>query len=711
MRTHPDELLDALDPDQRAVAIQVGGPLAVLAGAGTGKTRAITYRIAYAAATGAIDPTSVLAVTFTARAATEMRTRLRDLGVPGVQARTFHSAALRQLQYFWPSVVGGPVPALVEHKASLVAAAAARTHISVDRALVRDVAAEIEWAKVSMISPEDYSAHIRRSGRATPGGLSVEDVVRLLDAYEECKEERAVIDFEDVLANLAGILVDREDIARRIRSQYRSFVVDEYQDVSALQQYLLDLWLGGRHDICVVGDVSQTIYSFAGATPHYLTSFAQKHPGARIVELNRDYRSTPQIVDIANRVIEAAGSAPGAHAGAVHLVSQRPSGAPVRFITHDDERSEAEYIAHRVRELSAQGTPLHSIAVLYRTNSQSEALEQALAAQNISFLVRGGARFFDREEVRKGMLALRRIAASTPDSDEGGAAPTSAEVSTSAEVPTSGPAPTTLLVEQVQDALRPLGWSQQAPEGRGATREKWDNLNALVELARQRPGLNLRAFVDELAERATTQAAPTVDGVTLTTIHAAKGLEWDVVFLIGASEGLIPISMATTGPEREEERRLLYVAITRARDLLEISWARSRGEGGKATRQRSRLLDGIWPQEMAGSRRATPTKKTPKKKGGTDARDELTPESAELFERLRAWRLLESRHLEVPAYTVLTDRTLTDIAIARPKTLTQLRVIKGVGDIKLQRYGAAVLAIIRGEEVVPGGNEMNGYSQ
>ncbi len=701
----PEELLEALDPEQRTVALQVGGPLAVLAGAGTGKTRAITYRIAYGAAVGAFDPSNVLAVTFTARAAAEMRHRLRDLGVPSAQARTFHSAALRQLQYFWPNVVGGPVPTILEHKASLVAAAAARTGLKVDRTLVRDLAAEIEWAKVSMVDAEHYPSRIAREGRACPGGLGVEEITRLMEAYEDAKEERGVIDFEDVLINLCGILQERPDIARQVRSQYRHFVVDEYQDVSRLQQHLLDLWLGERHDVCVVGDVAQTIYSFAGASPVYLQGFAARHRGARVVELNRDYRSTPQVVAIANRLMDPERpGGPARTAGAVHLVSQRSSGAPVVFNVHANDRLEAEHVASRCKELVASGVPLSGIAVLYRTNSQSEVLEQALSEAGVPFVVRGGTRFFEREEIRKAMLILRRMALAeeVATGQEPSPGDTTGEGETGEQHPAREPAP---LVALVEDALVVAGWTRQAPEVGGAVRERWDNLNALAELASQRPSLSLAAFVEELGERARAQAAPAVAGVTLTTLHAAKGLEWDAVFLIGVCEGLLPISLATTARAREEERRLLYVGITRARDHLELSWARARGEGsGRSKRQRSTLLDGIWPEDPVGKGTGGREPKAlsgrvTRRRDAADFGQENPPEVVELFERMRTWRLATAKAQGIPPFAVLTDKTLRDVAIARPKTLTQLRVIKGIGEVKLERYGAPVLALIRGEEV------------
>lgn len=286
----PNALLDALDPDQRAVALQVKGPLAVLAGAGTGKTRAITYRIAYGVATGAFTPNSVLAVTFTRRAAFEMGQRLTQLGVPGVPARTFHSAALSQLKFFWPTAIGGQIPEIVPSKSSLVYPVMSRLGIAQGNIEFRDVVAEIEWAKVSMVDAERYG-EVVRDGHPVPDGLSADEMATILCLYEDAKRERGAIDFEDVLILMAAIMQDRPDVARQVRNQYQNFVVDEFQDVSRLQQSLLDLWVGDRHDVCVVGDVAQTIYSFAGAQSSFLVDFPKKFKGAHVLELTRDRKS------------------------------------------------------------------------------------------------------------------------------------------------------------------------------------------------------------------------------------------------------------------------------------------------------------------------------------------------------------------------------------------------------------------------------------
>jgi len=661
---HPDAILDALDPEQREVALALTGPVCVLAGAGTGKTRAITHRIAYGVRSGTYKPTSVLAVTFTARAAGEMRTRLRELGVAGVQARTFHAAALRQLGYFWPRVVGGAPPRILEHKAPAVAEAARRVGVSVDRVAVRDLSSEVEWAKVSLVTAEDYVRAAAADDRPAPSGYDHQTVARLITAYEDVKTERGVIDFEDVLLMLADMLGSHRQVADEVRSQYRHFVVDEYQDVSPLQQFLLDQWLGGRKELCVVGDPSQTIYSFTGATPHYLLDFTRTYADAQVVRLVRDYRSTPQVVHLANQVLRR-----GRVPGALELVAQRPAGPPATFTTYDDDDAEAAGIAARAGRLVASGVRPSEIAVLYRTNAQSAAFESALADAGISYLVRGGERFFQRKEVRDAIVLLRGAARSA-DPDQ--------------------PMP-----EQVRDVLTSAGWSEQPPAARGATRERWEAMQALVGLAddvaaaaTEDAPATMAALVAELEERASAQHAPTVEGVTLASLHAAKGLEWDAVFLAGVSEGLMPISLAETDEGVAEERRLLYVGVTRAREHLELSFARSRNPGGRATRKRTRFLDGLWPDD--------PSDRRGRSRGARgQARQQLTGDhDVALFDALREWRLSVARETDKPAFTVLGDATLAAIAELKPTSVAQLARVNGVGPAKIDRYGETILAIV-----------------
>ncbi|MFE4993794.1 ATP-dependent DNA helicase UvrD2 [Streptomyces mirabilis] len=711
-----DAVLDGLDPEQREVATALHGPVCVLAGAGTGKTRAITHRIAYGVRAGILQPSSVLAVTFTNRAAGEMRGRLRQLGAGGVQARTFHSAALRQLQYFWPKAVGGGLPRLIDRKIQLVADAASACRIRLDRGELRDVTAEIEWSKVTQTVPADYAAAAAKTGRLSPRDPA--EIAQLYATYEDLKRDRAVIDFEDVLLLTVAILQDRHDIAEQVRSQYQHFVVDEYQDVSPLQQRLLELWLGERDSLCVVGDASQTIYSFTGATPDHLLDFRTRHPGATVVKLVRDYRSSPQVVHLANGLLSQARGRAADHR--LELISQRAPGPEPVYAEYTDEPAEAEGAARRIRDLVASGIPAGEIAILFRTNSQSEIYEQALADAGVPYQLRGAERFFDRPEVRKAGAALRaaaRFGANDSLLDD------------AVDLPS-----------QVRAVLSGEGWTSQPPAGSGAVRERWESLAALVHLAQDfaaaKHGATLGDLVAELDERASAQHAPTVQGVTLASLHSAKGLEWDVVFLVGVAEGMMPITYAKTDEQIEEERRLLYVGVTRAREHLLVSWALSRSPGGRPNRRTSRFLDGLRPGSVATAGRSAGggpggiergigssggtvvrwTSRTPARcrvcgRTLTDAgemklmRCEDCPSDMDegLYERLREWRAVQAQRSGQPAFCVFTDKTLMAIAEAAPDDEGELARIPGVGVRKFNRFGADVLAICAGQEPAGGG--------
>ncbi|WP_369233330.1 ATP-dependent DNA helicase UvrD2 [Streptomyces sp. R21] len=707
-----DAVLDGLDPEQREVATALHGPVCVLAGAGTGKTRAITHRIAYGVRAGILQPSSVLAVTFTNRAAGEMRGRLRQLGAAGVQARTFHSAALRQLQYFWPKAVGGSMPRLVDRKIQLVADAAAACRIRLDRGELRDVTAEIEWSKVTQTIPADYAAAAAKAGRETPRNPA--EIAQLYGTYEDLKRDRAVIDFEDVLLLTVAVLQDRHDIAEQVRSQYQHFVVDEYQDVSPLQQRLLDLWLGERDSLCVVGDASQTIYSFTGATPDHLLDFRTRHPAATVVKLVRDYRSTPQVVHLANGLLAQARGRAADHR--LELISQRAAGPEPGYTEFTDEPAEAEGAARRIRDLIASGVPAGEIAILFRTNSQSEIYEQALADVGVPYQLRGAERFFDRPEVRKAGVALRG-AARFGNNDS--------LLDEAVDLPS-----------QVRAVLSGEGWTTEPPAGSGAVRERWESLAALVHLAQDfataKAGATLSDLVAELDERASAQHAPTVQGVTLASLHSAKGLEWDAVFLVGVAEGMMPITYAKTDEQVEEERRLLYVGVTRARERLYVSWSLSRSPGGRPNRRPSRFLDGLRPGSVTtagrgstggaggiergtGSRGGTAvrrTSRTPARcrvcghtlNGAAEMKlmrcDDCPSDMDEgLYERLREWRAVQAQRSGQPAFCVFTDKTLMAIAETVPDDEGELARIPGVGVRKLNRFGADVLAICAGQEL------------
>jgi len=682
----------SLDPEQSAAIQAPRGPVCVLAGAGTGKTRTIVHRIAHLIQSGHIAAGQVLAVTFTARAAGEMRTRLRALGIHGAQARTFHAAALRQLRYFWPRVVGGQQWDLLEGKLRLVSQAAHKAGAGTESEVLRDLASEIEWAKASLITPDDYAAEVTRLHRQPP--VPAEQAASVYRWYESIKTRANQLDFDDLLLHTAAALEEHPLVADEFRDRYRCFVVDEYQDVTPLQQRVLDAWLGERDDLTVVGDANQTIYSFTGASARPLLGFARRFPHATIVRLERDYRSTPEVVSLANRVIDAARDRPAG--SRLRLIGQRKPGPAPAFAEHEDEAAEAAAVARKISELLDSGTAASEIAVLYRVNAQSENFEQALSKLDIPYLVRGGERFFARTEVRQAMAALRTAGARKPTGE---------------------------LPKLVRELLEPLGLTEEPPAG-GSARERWESLLALVELAEELAatveGADLAQYIVELDMRARAQHPPTVEGVTLASLHAAKGLEWDAVFLVGLVEGTMPILHADGNDAAiEEERRLLYVGVTRARQFLSLSWAIARSESNRRPRRRSRFLYGLIPEEHPTAR----ITRARQQRGVEPMRCRLcgtqlvgavatklgrcgscpADVDEELLARLKDWRAKRARMLKVPAYVVFTDATLTAIAEQRPTDTAALVSIAGIGASKLEKFGSEVLALLAG--TAPSGDE------
>ncbi|MGZ4619191.1 MAG: ATP-dependent DNA helicase UvrD2 [Frankiaceae bacterium] len=690
-----------LDSEQQEAVLAPLGPVCVLAGAGTGKTRAITARIAHQVCAGVAPAGTFLAVTFTTRAAGEMRGRLRRLGAGDVQARTFHSAALRQLTYFWPQVVGGEPPRVVESKAALLMRGAAAARLQLSPAEIRDVAGEIEWAKSTLAGPDEYATAAAVAGRTPPGGAAV--LADLFRRYESVKRSAGACDFEDILLLTCAFLEENQEVARQVQGRYRNFVVDEYQDVTPLQQRLLDAWLGGRDSVCVVGDAAQTIYSFTGASHRFLLGFPARYPDAVVVRLVRSYRSTPEVVALANRVL--AGAAMSAPAR-LRLEAQSASGPAPVFTACPDEPAEAASVAAAIRRLVDAGTPASEIAVLFRTNAQSAAFESALTAGRIPFVVRGAARFFERPEVREALVALRR-AAKSGDADR-----------------PSG------LADQVVDVLAGVGWRPgEPPAGAGAEAERWQHLAALAalaeELAAASPQADLEQFVADLAVRAAEQHVPTVDGVTLASLHAAKGLEWDAVFLVGLTDGMVPIAYATGPAEVEEERRLFYVGITRARRHLTLTWAGARVPGGRRLRQ-SRFLTTLAGTAAAsgvsggrdgsrdlanaagsgagartvmcmgcGRRLSGPVAARLRRCPGCPASPDWG-EAEHLLVRLQRWRAERARELSQPAFCILPDSALLALSDRQPTDAAGLVAIPGIGQGKLNRFGADILGIVAG---------------
>lgn len=679
MNVDPGELLSGLDAQQRSVATTFGRPVVVIAGAGTGKTRSITHRIAYACATAHYQPNAVLAVTFTTRAAGELRTRLRQLGVPAVQARTFHSAALRQAQYFWPQAHGQQLPEVSEDRLGILASAARRLRLNPDPAMLRDLLTEVSWAKVTNVTPADYP-ELALAGAREVSGLAPEQVAQVLGRYEQVKNEHQVIDFDDILLCATALLSDFPEIGDRVRQTYRHLVVDEYQDVNPLQQTLLDLWWGEGTDHCVVGDPAQTIHSFAGADPRFLTGFLGRHRDAEVIKLVRDYRSTPQVVAWANQLARRSAL------GTVTLESQREPGPQPQVLVADDEAGEAALVASWLQRQHDQGVPWRQQAVLYRIHAQSPLFEAALSRSGIPFTIRGGEGFYDRGEVRQVLNALAAQAAKTPDAGA---------------------------VAATEQVLRTLGWQPEPPPGAGRVRERWESLTAVLSLAEDlresRDSARLAGFVAELQQRQDAEHPLSLDGVTLSTLHAAKGLEWSSVAVIGAQEGTLPLSLAAGPAQLAEEARLFYVGITRAERNLLVTWSRSRRGGG--ARRGSRFLDGLGaattavgaPATVRARRRSAlavtcrvcgrPLEQGAEQKLGRH-RDCPSDHDQAVFGALVAWRAELARERSQPAFVIFTDATLMVIAERLPTSVSELLAIPGVGKVKLDLYGAQVLQLI-----------------
>lgn len=551
-----EDLLDNLDEEQRLAAESLVGPTCILAGAGTGKTRTITHRIAYGIAKGYYAANRVLALTYTNRAAGELRSRLRALGAAGVQVKTFHAAALSQLEFFWPQFAGVPAPQVLDSKAKLIGQAATELGLKLDTAALRDFAAEIEWRKYSMLSIEQYADVVSKRPRI--GSLSADQNLLLQEQYEAVKIKSQRLDWEDVLILTLGMLRAEPLALSHVHQQYRFFTVDEYQDISPLQHALLDAWMGDHTDLCVVGDPNQTIYSFTGATSDYLRNFDERYEGAKVLQLTHNYRSTKKIVAAANLVVADTSSIDP-------LTSQGDSGDDVRVLQFASVADEAREVALNIRELLSAGAKPNEIAVLYRVNGQSEMFEAALAEQNIEYQLRGGERFFNRPEIARAMTALRAESNSASREDKS-------------------------TFELVTDVCRSVGWTAREPEGAGAERDRWESLSALIAMLAEMPGdPTLAQFSAELDERKRSQHEPIKAAVTLSTIHAAKGLEWSQVFIVGATEGYLPIGYATTPAEVAEEKRLFYVAVTRAKKKLSISWSKRDNNSGR-DREPSRFL-------------------------------------------------------------------------------------------------------------------------
>ena len=674
VRPDPVRLLDDLDDDQLEAVRATSGPLAIHAGAGSGKTRVISRRTAYAIATGVVPADQVLVVTFTDKAAAEMVDRLRSLGLPGVVARTFHAHALSQLRHFWPARHdGAPLPEILAQKGLIVGRLARQLPGHYRFTPAKDLADEIEWAKSRRVQPDRYEAAADAAGREPP--IPVDLFVRVFGDYERTKVRTNRIDFDDLLLETVDLLEGDPDAAATVRARKGWFSVDEYQDTSPLQQRLLELWIGERDDLCVVGDEDQTIYTFTGATSSYLTGFTARFAAPREITLSRNYRSSPEILQLANRLLAAEGRRK-------RLVATRPSGPTPTIQRLADGAAELAAMVATIRRLTGQGsggaaTPPAEIAILVRINAQIPPIESALTRAGIAFRVRG-QRFFERPEIREAIRLLRRVPTEMIGSRLLAAFDSRLRVD--------------LGFEDETDADGGVAGSGAARSRAGAeARERTASLALLLEIAGEavaaRHDIDRDALVAEFEARAAAESEGAADGVNLLTLHRAKGLEWDAVLLPQLEEGTLPIRQAESDEELAEERRLLYVGLTRARRHLSLSWAERRiGAGDRETRRRpSRFLAALIDRP---ARRVTVLPGAPMP-APRRAREDDSP----LVAALREWRLTTARSDGVPAYVVAPDSLLLDIAEQRPTTIAGLRRIKGMGPSRLARYGDEIVAI------------------
>lgn len=628
-----DNVIAGLNPEQRRAVKAVRGPVCILAGAGSGKTTTITRRIANQVSSGTFRASEILAVTFTDKAAGEMRSRLAALGVEGVRARTFHSAALAQLHHLGDEPPGQILPSKVVALRQI-----ANTLPKPYRFRpAGDLATEIEWARNRRLTPANYTDSL---GSHEPP-IPVDLMQRVFAAYESGKEQRGLIDFEDVLERTIHMFENDPDASLRFRERYRAFTVDEYQDVNLLQQTLLERWLGERDDLCVVGDDYQSIYAFTGASASYLLEMPKRFPRTTVVRLEENHRSTPQILEFANRLVPKLGGAKKT------LIAALPPGPEVIITPHVDPVAEADAIAAAIVELKEQGVPYEDIAILYRTNFRSEDHEEALAALAVPFQVRDGA-FLSRAAARRVLTPLKNDR--NPD-----------------------------VHERVVKAVTKEGYVEDLPDGLGdreVTRQ--NDLARLLRLAAEfddgfRNGAD---FVADLHLRFGSDGAGR--GVNLLTYHRAKGLEFAAVFLPRINEGDLPYKRSKTDEAIAEERRLLYVGMTRAKRHLSLSWTTVKEDP-------SRFLDEMGLTASVRIRAGAPKR---------SAKDFAAEEWGQAAEALKRWRLQRSKDDGVPAYVVFNDATLEEIARRTPRSPAELVAVPGIGLTKLERYGDDILKTV-----------------
>jgi DNA helicase-2/ATP-dependent DNA helicase PcrA len=674
-----DDLLRGLDASQRDAVTSTGTPLAILAGAGSGKTRVLTRRIAWQSLHGDTDPRHVLAVTFTRKAAGELRSRLAHLGVQqSVTAGTFHAIALAQLRKRVDDG-GRTMPTLLDRKVRLLLPLIGGPRGREGALAAADVASEIEWAKASLVSPDRYAQAATAAGRNLP--RPADQIADIFRSYEREKRKRGLVDFDDLIGGCADAFGRDPEFAAAQRWRFRHLYVDEFQDASPSQFRLLRAWLGDGHDLCVVGDGDQAIYGFAGADPSFLVRFKahfppDRFPGVDVVQLGSNYRSSPQVVAAARSVL----GPPNRPRPQIHAA--RPDGPVPTVADYDDDAAEAAGVARLVRAAHHDGVRWSRIAVLARTNAQSAQFEEAFTRVGVPFRVRGGVRFLDRPEVQLSIDDMRTAARAAPS-------------------------------RSFEEHLTDL-----AHDAESQSEERREHTDALIRLGREYLSADggqgsVDGFLGFLqtALRNDESDSSRDDNVELLTFHRAKGLEFDTVFVVGVERGLVPISYAKTPDALDEEQRLLYVALSRAERVLHVSWAQRRTVGMRVANRTASpwltrveravdRLEGRDPDAAAdpggsidAARRKVASARGASSERRNPARD-LSDADTPLYEALVEWRRRISKASGAPAYVVFHDTTLVAVAAARPRSRGDLLALAGVGPVKVDRYGDEVLALV-----------------
>ncbi len=679
-RSHPfrivtavdsENLLEGLTDPQRAAVETSAAPLCIQAGAGAGKTRVLARRIAYRVANGTADPNHILALTFTRKAAGELTGRLQSLGVRDrVATGTFHAVAYAQLRQYWRDR-GEPAPTLLDSKARLLGRLAPGRPEVAD-APIAQLAGEIEWAQARLISPADYESASEDAGRRPP--VSPAALASLFARYETEKRRCRLADFDDLLSRCAAAVEGDAAFGAAQRWKWRHLFVDEFQDVNPLQYRLLCAWLGTSDDLCVVGDPHQAIYGWNGADPDLLRHLPRHRPGTTVIRLDVNHRCSPQVVAAAAAVLGPPGS---------ELRSLRPDGPPPAVRSYPTDQAEAEGVATELRRAHAEGVPWSQMAVLMRTNAQAAAFEASLRAAKVPYQLASGAGLVGHRVVRDALAQLstrQRTPFAVVVADLGAMAAGDEPVASD---------------DQVGDRVA---------------------LNGLLGLARSYEGMDDGATTEGFLtwlrsmSRGVDRDLPAVEAVTVSSFHRAKGLEWRAVWVTGLEQGLVPIGSVTAGPAADEERRLLYVALTRAERDLHCSWAEGRRLGGRLVpREPSPWLDAVvstidrsvafpaagapesWRERLTTERERLRRSRRPPAFGPSAGQPEPDPA---VVESLRLWRSRAARAAGVPGSVLLHDRTLFALALAQPTTIEGLLAVPGMGGVKASRYGDALLAAV-----------------